>query len=133
MAMTTYLGNKLLDHAIGRTAFAMPTVHLGLFSAAPGVGGGGTEASYTGYARVALGTGGASLFGAAAALASENSSAITFGTKTAGADVTVTHWATFDAASAGNMLEFGALGASKLIQNNDTPTFAIGDFDRTAA
>jgi len=39
MAMTDYLRKKLGDHAIGKAAFTMPTVYLGLFTASPTVSG----------------------------------------------------------------------------------------------
>jgi hypothetical protein len=130
MALSTYLANKLLDHAIGKTAFAMPTAHLALFTAAPNAGGGGTETSYTSYARKQIA--GADM-AAASAGASTNANELAFPAKSGGADATVTHWATFDASSGGNMLEFGALTASKTITNGDTPKFAAGEFDRTAS
>jgi hypothetical protein len=130
LALTTYLGNKLLDHTIGKTSYTMPDVFLALFTTAPNVSGGGTEAAYTSYARKDVV--GAD-FSAAASLASTNAAEIAFPTKTGGADITVTHWATYDASTAGNMLEFGTLTVSRLIQDGDTPKFAIGDFDRSAS
>lgn len=130
MALTTYLGNKLLDHTIGKTSFTMPDVFLALYTTAPNISGGGTEAVYTSYARKDVV---GSDFSAAASLASTNAVELAFPTKTGGADITVTHWATHDAVTAGNMLEFGTLTVSRLIQDGDTPKFAIGDFDRSAS
>lgn len=130
MALTTYAGNKLLDHMIGKTSYTMPDVFLALFKTAPGIGGTGTECAYTSYARVDV-TG--ADFSAASALASTNANAITFATKTGGADETVSHWATYDASTAGNMLEFGAMAVSKLIQDGDAPRINAGDLDRTAS
>ncbi len=130
MSLTTYLGNKLLDHTIGKTSYLMPDVFLALFTTAPTIAGGGTEAAYTGYARKDVV--GAD-FSAAAALASTNATVIQFPTKTGGVDETVTHWATFDAVTLGNMLEFGTLVSSRLIQTGDDAKFAIGDFDRSAS
>lgn len=43
MAVTDYLGNALLSHAIGKTSFTMPSVWLALFTTAPTVGGGGNS------------------------------------------------------------------------------------------
>ncbi len=107
----------------------MPTVWVALFKTQPTIAGGGTEAAYTGYARQA--TSGASWV-AAASKANSNASEFSFGTKTAGTDETIGWWATFDAATVGNMLEFGSMAASKLIANGDTPKIPIGDLDRTA-
>ena len=42
---------------------------------------------------------------------------------------TVTHFAVYDAVSGGNMLLWGALLASKTIDTDDNPKFAIGDLD----
>lgn len=130
MALTTYLGNKLLDHAVGKTSFTMPDVFLALFKTSPGVSGSGTECAYTGYARVDV-TG--ADFNAASALSSTNANTITFGTKTAGTDETVGYWATYDASTAGNMLEFGAFSSSKTITNGDTPKINAGQLTRTAS
>jgi hypothetical protein len=130
MALTTYAANKLLDHMSGKTAYTMPDVFLALFTTAPNVSGGGTECVYTGYARKDVV---AADFSAAASGANTNANDVVFNAKTGGADETVTHWATFDAVTAGNMLEFGALTTSKLIQTGDSPRFLAGDFDRTAA
>lgn len=129
MALTTYASNKLLDHLSGKTAFPMPSVWVALFSSQPTIAGGGTELSYTGYSRAA--TTGAT-WAAAAAKANTNAAELSFGTKTAGTDPTVGWWATFDAATNGNMLEFGSLAVSKAIANGDTPKIAAGDLDRTA-
>jgi hypothetical protein len=198
--LATYLANKLLDHAIGRTSFTMPTVYLALLkirdqsnnlrSTAVSIGDftipatpngrlyrcttggttgageptwattdggttadGGTvvwtehtpslkaqtnipECAYTSYARVALGTGGSSAFGAAASGSSTNSgSAVNFATKTGGTDENVAGWATFDALTVGNMLEFGLLTSApfmKKIQDNDTPSFGASQLTRSA-
>jgi hypothetical protein len=130
MALSTYAANKVLDLLVGKSAFALPVVHVALFTGNPGPTGAGPETVYTGYARVA--TTGAT-WAAAAAQAGDTALQINFPVKTAGADVTITHWATFDAAVGGNMLEFGPLVAAKTYGNGDAPFIAAGSFDRTAA
>jgi hypothetical protein len=48
----------------------------------------------------------------------------------------VAAWATFDASTVGNLLEFGNLTTTpvyKLIQDGDTPSFAASQFTRTAS
>jgi len=129
MSLTTYASNKLLDHLSGKTSFTMPTVSVALFKTQPTIAGGGSECAYTGYARDT--TAGAD-WGAAASKANTNAAEFNFGAKTAGTDETVGWWATFDAATSGNMLEFGDLSVAKLIQDGDTPKIAAGDLDRTA-
>lgn len=131
MALSTYLANRLLDHVIGKTDFDRPaTVYLAAFTAAPGAGGGGTEAAWGGYARVAIA--GASIQ-AAAGGASTNVADITFAASTGGAAQTVTHVATFDALAGGNMLEFFALDAAVTINPGDAFYIAAGDLDRSAS
>lgn len=130
MALSTYLANKLLDLADGKAALATPTVYMALFITNPTAAGSGTEASFTGYARVAVP---AASWAAAAAASSANAAAIAFATKTGGSDQTVAFWATFDALTAGNMLEFGALSAGQLIVNGVSVTVPIGALVRTAS
>jgi hypothetical protein len=48
---TAYLERKLIDHSTGKTSYTMPTVYVGLFTAAPSDAGGGTEVTGGSYAR----------------------------------------------------------------------------------
>ena len=91
-------------------------------------GAGGTEASYTGYARkaVARNSGGWTV---ASGVAS-NTAAITFGACTVGSD-TVTHFGIHTAITAGDMLYSGALTAQLAISPGITPEIAIGDLTVT--
>jgi len=122
MSKTDYAENKVLDHLNGKSSFTMPTVYVALFTAAPSDAGGGTEVSGGSYARVA--TSGAT-WAAASGGAASNAAAISFPTASASWG-TVTHYATFDAASSGNMLRWAALTVSKTIGSGDTASFAIG-------
>src|SRR5690349_8798175 len=122
MSKSDYLENKLLDHQVGKTSYTMPTVYVGLFTAAPSDSGGGTEVSGGSYARKS--TAGAD-WNAASGGSTTNANAITFVTAT-GSWGTVTHWGLFDASSAGNLLRWAALGTSKTIGNGDTASFAAG-------
>lgn len=127
MSKTDYCENKVLDHINGKSAFAMPTAYVALFTAAPSDAGGGTEVSGGSYARVA--TSGAT-WSAASAGAASNAAAISFPTASASWG-TVTHYALFDASSSGNMLRWAALTASKTIGSGDTASFAIGALQMT--
>lgn len=127
MGKTDYAENKVLDHINGKSAFAMPTAYVALFTAAPSDAGGGTEVSGGSYARVA--TSGAT-WSAASAGAASNAAAISFPTASASWG-TVTHYALFDASSSGNMLRWAALTASKTIGSGDTASFAIGALQMT--
>jgi hypothetical protein len=122
MSKTDYAENKVLDHMTGKAAWGAVTAYVGLFTAAPSDAGGGTEVSGGGYARKATA---AADWNAAAVGSTTNANAITFATPT-GSWGTVTHWGLFDAATAGNLLRWAALGASKTIGAGDTPSFAAG-------
>jgi hypothetical protein len=125
-----FLENELLDHVFGNAAYSAPaTIYVGLFTAAPTDAGGGTECTGGSYARIGV-TNNATNFPAASAGLKSNGTAITFVTAT-GSWGLVTHFALFDAVTAGNQLGWGALTASKTIDSGDTPSFAIGELDIT--
>ena len=88
-----------------------------------------TEASYGGYARVAI-AGNTANWATFDDGASSNNNAITFPNSTAGT-VTVTHFALLDASAkgTGNIVAYGQLTASKQIDAGDTPEFAAGELD----
>jgi len=122
---TDFMENKIIDHMLRAQAYTPPaTVYVGLFTAAPSDAGGGTEVSGGSYARQAAG------LSAASGGASSNSADITFPQATADWG-TVTHLALFDALTAGNMLMWTPLDASKEINNGDTFKLEAGDLDVT--
>lgn len=144
-AMTDFLENKLVDwffraQAIGITGASAAagsgpaSLYYGLFTSAPSDTGGGTEVAGGSYARatvVSALTAMAGTQGAASTAVSSgtsgttsNNAAITFPAPTANWGL-VTHFAIFDAAAAGNMLIWGALGTPKTVNNGDAaPSFA---------
>lgn len=116
--MTTSLADTLLNHVLRNTAYASPTtVYISLHTADPTKAGSHTsEVSGGSYARVAA------TFGAPATNGSyeeTKNTLVTFPTATADWG-TITHLGIEDAASAGTMLFFGPLTASKTVQNGDT-------------
>lgn len=134
-AMSDYLENKIIDWLFRSQAFTPPaTLHVGLLTAAPADTGGGTEVSGGSYARVAV-TGSLANFAgtqsAGSTVASSgtggttsNNGAVTFPAPTANWGV-VTHFGIYDAASAGNLLFWAPLTASKTVNNGDAaPSFA---------
>jgi hypothetical protein len=123
---TTYLQQEILDHIFGNGAYSAPTVHVGLFTAAPSDAGGGTEVSGNSYARVNA----SALFGAASGTAIANDGAITFPMAT-GSWGTITHFGVFDASTAGNLLVWGAVTPNKAVGDGDTASFATGELDVT--
>lgn len=126
MPHTTYTLNKVAEAVVGKTTFTAPTVYVGLSTTTPvAAGTGATEPSGNGYARVSGTT-----WATASGGATSNSAAISFA-KATGSWGTVTYVVAYDASTAGNMLWFAPLGASKSIAADDTPSFATGSITVT--
>lgn len=120
--LSNYAEAKLLDHVLGTTTYTKPTAtYLALFTATPSDTGGGTEVSGNGYARQAV-TWNAASSGAGTA---DNSSTHTF-TASGGNWGTITHIAIMDASTTGNFLYYGAVTASRVINDGDSLTVAAG-------
>jgi hypothetical protein len=134
-SMSDYLENKLTDHVFRGVAYTAPThLYVALFTAAPSDSGGGTEVSGGSYARVTLDpstTNWAATNGAGTTTnpssgtggTTSNNSTITFPTAT-GSWGTVTHVGIFDAATSGNLLFWGALTSSEVVNTGGTFSFA---------
>jgi len=124
MSFTNFLETEILDHVFAGAAYTAPSQHyLGLFTAAPGEAGGGTELSGSAYARrpVDFSTSGAT---------TSNDAAIEFATAT-GNWGTVTHVGVFDAATSGNLMAYATLSSSKAIATGDVFRVPTGDLDIT--
>lgn len=105
------------------------SIWVALYTAAPSDTGGGTEANYTGYARVAVARSGAGwTVSGTSPTQVVNASAVTFGACTAGSN-TITHFGLFDASTSGNLLVYGALSASLSVSAGITPQFASGQLN----
>lgn len=133
-AMTDFLEGELIKHVFRTGSYTKPTVlAIALYTAAPGEAGGGTEVTGGSYARVQRDPLDANWAAPSAGDGlTDNVADLTFPVATASWG-TVTHTAVLDATTAGNMLLYGALTASKVVGNGDTFKFAIGDFDVTFA
>jgi hypothetical protein len=126
-SLSTYVENETLDHWIGgEVAPDVATLYFALFTAAPSDDGGGTEVSGTDYAREGI-TNNLTNFPAASAGSKTNDTEVDFGTAGSGGWGTVTHVGIFDASSAGNLLLWGALDLSKIINENDGFKFEVDD------
>jgi hypothetical protein len=124
MSFSNYLETELLDHVFAGNAYSSPAaVYVGLFTAAPGEAGGGTEVSGGSYARQA---GSFTVSGNTAT----TSAAIEWPTATASWG-TISHIAIFDASTSGNMLAYASLSASKTIASGDVFRIPTGDIDIT--
>lgn len=97
--------------------------YIALFTADPGeTGSTAAEATYTGYARVAIPCAGGWTDGGATFT---NASLVQFGQCTVGNNA-LTHFAIMTAASGGQMLRSGALGATLNVAPGIQPQFAAG-------
>jgi len=119
-----YWENKILDHIFGKGSYTPPTIYVGLSTADPTDDGTGlAEPSGNAYARVQTST---SDWNAASNGSLDNINDITFDLATGNWGM-ITHFALFDAATAGNMLAHGALSQSKAIGESDTARFEASD------
>ena len=134
-AKSDYLEVQLVGHLFRTLTFSKPAaIYVALFTAAPSDAGGGTEVTGGSYARVAHGPSDATWAATSGTNGvTSNATAITFPAPTANWGV-VTHFAIFDASTAGNLLFHGVLTASKTINNGDpAPNFPIGSLVVTLA
>ena len=124
MSFTNDLETRVLQWALTTGSPTRPTAwYVGLFTAAPGEAGGGTEVAGNAYVREAV------TFTVSGNTAS-NDAAIEWPTAT-GSWGTVTHVAVFDASTSGNMLAYAALTAAKTISTGDVLRIPLGDLDVT--
>ena len=124
MSFTNDLETRVLQWALTNGSPTRPTAwYIGLFTAAPGETGGGTEVSGGSYVRKAV------TFTVSGNLAT-NSAAVEWPTAT-GSWGTITHVAVFDALTSGNMLVYASLTSSKTIASGDVLRIPAGDLDVT--
>ena len=124
MSFTNDLETRVLQWALTNGSPTRPTAwYIGLFTAAPGEAGGGTEVSGGSYVRVAV------TFTVSGNLAT-NSAAVEWPTAT-GTWGTITDVAVFDALTSGNMLVYASLTSSKTIASGDVLRIPAGDLDVT--
>lgn len=126
--ISTYLRNKLLDHANGVAAYTPPaTIYAALCgpsatAAQLDAGSIVDEVAGTGYARQAL------ALGAATGGAAENSAAASF-TAEASDWPDVRFVVLMDAATGGNVMYFDQLGTDRQMVTATTLSVPIGDYD----
>ena len=124
MSFTNFLETEILDHVFAGAAYTAPTTkYIGLFTAAPGETGGGTEVSGSAYARQSMAF-------ATSGDTTSNSAAVEFPTAT-GSWGTITHVGIFDALTSGNLMVYATLTASKAIASGDVFRVPSGDLDIT--
>ncbi|MCP4213922.1 MAG: hypothetical protein GY765_04655 [bacterium] len=133
MAYVNALKDLVIDHIFGSVDYTpLTTWYIGLSTTTPTDAGGNiTEPGAGAYARVTQ-TNNQTNFPDATNGVKNNGAVITFPKATASWG-TVTHFVMYDAASSGNAWAWGALTASKTIDTDDTPSFAIGAITITSA
>ena len=125
--MSDYLEGQLRAHIFRTASFAKPTnLYVSLHTANPADDATGAEATYGSYTRVlrapldANWTAGTATDGIIT-----NAAIVTFPASSSGTNI-ITHFAIWDALSAGNMLCYGTLSVSITVTTGVTPAFAIG-------
>lgn len=122
MDKSDFLEDALLNHVLrpGNPYTAPTGIFIALFTTLPGEDGtGGTEVSGGSYAREAV------TFGAPVSGTVSNSGAVTF-TQATAAWGTIVGIGLYDALTVGNLLYFGNLTTSKVVDNGDQLSFANG-------
>lgn len=128
MGLSLYAGVALTKNLFNGGTTAIPsTWYVALYTAMPSGGTGGTEASYTGYARVSL-SNNTTDFTAVSSTTGQTSNAIqvTWPTNT-GSPQTVVGFGIFDAATGGNLWMDQAFTTSQTVNTNTAPYAAIGN------
>jgi hypothetical protein len=123
-SFSDYCEDSILNHLFGKSAYAPPTIYVGLSTADPTDNGAGlSEPAGNGYARVETTE---ADWNVAAGGLLDNANVITLGPAT-GAWGTLTHFALFDAPTGGHLLVHGALAQPKALENEDWARFASGE------
>jgi len=124
-ALSSYLRDGIVNHVLRNTALTSPaTVYLALYTSDPTPADTGTEVSGNGYARQAV------TFTAPVGGATDNAAQVSFPEAT-GNWGTVTHWGILDAATAGNLLLFGAFTTPKAYSAGDQAIIKANELDIT--
>lgn len=120
--LSNYAEDLVLDWLFTTASATRPTSwYVGLYTVAPGEGGGGTEVSGNAYVRQSA----TFTVSGTAPTTAANSVAIEFPTAT-GNWGTIVAAGIFDASTSGNLIAFADLTASKTIQSGDVLRFNAG-------
>ncbi len=124
MAITNHMANRILDYNFGSTSYTVPPIlYIGLSTTALSSSGGGyTEPSGAGYARVAYANNKTNFSISSNGLLT-NLVSVIFNESTASWG-TVTYVFISDAASGGNILYYEALNTPRAVATNTTIMFS---------
>ena len=123
-AASDYLENKIIESVFRGATFTLPSkLYISLHTANPADAGGNevTIGTWPSYARQDAAKGGANSNGwlAASNGLTKNALQLIYPVFNGGTNLTVTHFAVYDAVTGGNMLVYGALTSSRTIQTGD--------------
>ena len=127
MGLSLYAGVTLTKALFNAGSSSLPaTWYVALYTAMPSGGTGGTEANYTGYARVAL-TNNTTDFAAVSSSTGQTSNAVqvTWPTNT-GSPQTVVGFGFYDAATGGNLWMDQSFTTSQTVNTSTAPYASIG-------
>lgn len=137
-AASNYTEANIINALLRGVTFPLPTgTWVGLHTADPTDAGGSevSTANWPQYARVkaegsgSIGDG----WDAPTDGVTQNSLQLTYPSMDGVADVTVTHWAIYDAATGGNMLVHSSLQTPRTLKTGDIFVFDIGSLSVTAS
>lgn len=118
-----YYASKVMNILWTATSYSFPaTLYFALWTTtltAASTGSTGTEAAYSGYARVAMTANGTNFSTSTSGSAVTNNVAVTFGTNAGGSE-TETYCAVLDASTAGNIIYWGSITSTSIL-TGDTP------------
>lgn len=127
-SLSNYAEGKILEHSVGKSAWGtiVGSVYVGLYTATPSDtstgSSGGTEVTGGSYARKVTA---AADWNTSSGGSISNANDIVFVTAT-GSWGTITQVGLFDASTAGNLIWWGDLTASKTVANGDVFKFLAG-------
>lgn len=132
MPLSNYEKLRRFNACYRDTAYTQPgTLYMALFTTAPNAGGGGVECviGVNNYARASITTVDGS-WSVVLGGPITNFAALTFNAPSGawGSGNPITHWAFYDASTAGNMIEFGTFSSPLTIAGaGPAPTIAAGE------
>lgn len=137
-AASNYTEENVINAVLRGVSFPIPPgVYVSLHTADPGESGGSEVglAAWPAYVRRDAAVGGAIASGWAAPTdgVSTNAKQITYPGMNGASNVTVSHWALYDAATGGNMLAHAALQTSRTLQPGDVFVFDVASLTVTMA
>lgn len=137
-AASNYTEANVINSLLRGAAFPVPsTVYIGLHTADPGEAGDNevSTGNWPAYVRKDAAVGGATSSGwdAPSDGVTHNAKQITYPGMNGASNVTVSHWALYDAATGGNMLAHAALQTARTLQLGDVFVFDIGSLTVTMA